>query len=457
MKTKNRDLTSGSVFRCLIGFALPFLFANFMQAFYGAVDLWVVGRFSGTPSISAVNIGSQIMQIITSFVIGISMGSTVNMGHHIGSRNDAEAAYTVGNTILLFGGLALVLTPLMVWQSANLAALMQTPEEAMTETVGYVTVCSMGLPFIIIYNAVSGIMRGTGDSRTPMYFVAIACVVNIAGDLLFTGALGMGAAGAAAATVTAQLVSSLCALAYLKRKGFPFPFDRSFVKWKRASTKRILLVGLPIALQDTLINISFMAITVIANERGLTASSAVGVVEKIIMFMFLVPSAMLSSISAITAQNMGAGKKARAVLSVKYGILVTAVFGLFACGYSQALPETLTGIFTRDEAVMKAAGEYLRTYSIDCVLVAFTFCINGYLCGCDKSLVAFLHNTASIFLVRVPAALILSRAFPDTLLPMGLASPMGSLLSMVICILYLAKTEGNTGKRIASRGGKGCE
>lgn len=437
MREQNKDLTTGNVFQTLIGFALPFLFASFMQAFYGAVDLWVVGQFSGTSAISAVNIGSQIMQIITSFVIGISMGTTVELGHHIGSKNDAEAAETVGNTICIFSFLAVLVTPLMVWQSGNLALVMQTPEGALVETIHYVTICSIGLPFIIAYNVISGILRGTGDSRTPMYFVGIACVVNIAGDLFLAGFLGWGAAGAAAATVLAQLVSSLCAFIYLKKKGFPFRFGKGFVKWKSARVKKILFIGLPIAMQDTFINFSFMAITVIANERGLVASSAVGVVEKIIMFMFLIPSAMLSAISAITAQNIGAGKADRAVLSVKYGIAVTLFFGIIVCGYSQIFPETLTGIFTKDSAVIKAAGEYLRTYSIDCILVAFTFCVNGYLCGCDKSFVTFLHNVASIILVRIPAAVLLSKAFPDSLLPMGLASPMGSMLSIIICTVYL--------------------
>lgn len=436
MKKQNKDLTTGSVMGTLVSFALPFLFASFMQAFYGAVDMWVVGRFCGTSAISAVNIGSQIMMIITSFVIGVSMGTTVSLGHHIGSKNDKEAAYTVGNTILIFGVLAVILTPLMVWQAGNLTALMHTPQEAVRETVQYVTVCSMGLPFIIAYNVVSGILRGAGDSRTPMYFVGIACVVNVIGDLLFTGVWGWGAAGAASATITAQMVSSICAFLYLKKKGFSFPFGLKAIKWKKNSAGKILTIGLPIALQDTLINFSFMAITVIANERGLVASSAVGVVEKIISFMFLVPSAMLSSISAITAQNIGAGKRERAVLSLKYGMAITAVFGVLVCGYSQLLPETLTGIFTRDAEVITAAAEYLKTYSIDCILVAFTFCVNGYLCGCDKSFITFLHNLVSIVLVRIPAALLLSRAFPDTLLPMGLASPMGSLMSIVICSVY---------------------
>lgn len=439
MKKQTKDLTSGSVLYTLIGFALPFLFSSFMQAFYGAVDLLVVGRFSGTSAISAVNIGSQIMQIMMSFVIGISMGTTVCLGYHIGSRNDEEAAYTVGNTICLFGLLAVIVTPLMVWQAQNLALVMKTPEESMKETVEYVTICGLGLPFIIAYNVISGILRGTGDSRTPMYFVGIACVVNVVGDLVFTGWFQWGAAGAAAATVSAQLFSSLCAFVYIWKIGFSFPFHRKFLRWRGSSIKRILTVGLPVAMQDTLINLSFMAITVIANERGLVASSAVGIVEKIITFMFLVPSAMLSSISAMTAQNVGAGKDDRAVLALKYGIGVTAVFGIVFCGCSQLWPQTLTGIFTRDQMVIEAAEEYLRTYSIDCILVAFTFCINGYLCGCGRSIVTFLHNTVSIFIVRIPAALFLSRAFPDSLLPMGLASPMGSMMSILICIWYLKK------------------
>lgn len=447
MKKQNNDLTTGSILGNLIGFMLPYLFSSFMQAFYGAVDLWVVGRFGGTPSISAVNVGSQIMQIATSFLIGISMGTTVNIGHHIGSKNDAEAAYTVGNTILLFTLLAAVTTPLMVWQSGGLAAVMQTPPEAMTETVWYVRICSMGLPFIIAYNVISGIMRGTGDSRTPMYFVAVSCVVNIAGDLLLVGGFHLGAAGAAAATIFAQLTASLGAVVYLKRKGFPFPFGLKFIRWKGLVIRKILTVGLPIALQDTLINLSFMAITVIANERGLIASSAVGVVEKIIMFLFLVPSAMLSSISAVTSQTVGAGKKERAVATLKYGIVITAVFGVIMCGCSQLFPESMTGFFTKDEAVVKAAGEYLRTYSIDCILVAFTFCVNGYLCGCDKSIVTFVHNIISIFLVRIPAALLLSKAFPDTLLPMGLASPLGSVMSIFICSGYLLWSRKKEGRR----------
>lgn len=433
---KELNLSQGNVLKVLIRFALPFLFASFMQAFYGAVDLYVVGQYGGAADIAAVNIGSQIMQIITSFIIGISMGITVRLAHNVGGKNHTEAAYTVGNAILLFLGIALIVTPLMIWQSKNLVLLMKSPMDAIPRTTSYVLICSVGLPFIIAYNVIAAILRGVGDSKTPMYFIGIACVVNVIGDFVLVGIYHMGVAGVAVATVLAQTISSLCGIIYLIYHKFPFAFGREYIKWRSESVKRIAVVGLPIAMQDTLINISFIALTVIANSRGLIASSAVGVVEKLIMFMFLVPSAMLSAISAITAQNIGAGKKERAAATVSYGMMITAVFGIIMCASSWLMPDILVGIFTKDQEVMKAAGEYLRTYSIDCILVAFTFCINGYLCGQDKSIVTFIHNVISIFAVRIPAAYILSKLFPDSLLPMGLASPFGSIMSSIILIGY---------------------
>lgn len=435
MENRN-DLTQGNILKVLIGFAVPFLFASFMQAFYGAVDLMTVGQFSGTSAISAVNIGSQIMQIITSFVIGVSMGTTVILGQYVGGKDEKGSALTVGTSTLLFFAFALVIMPIMLWQTVPLVNIMQTPMEAAVETTQYVRICSLGLPFIIAFNVIAAILRGVGDSRTPMVFVGIACVMNVIGDFILVGALDCGVSGAAAATILAQGISSLCGIGYLWKKGFPFPFHRCQIRLNWSILKKILYVGVPIALQDTLINVSFMVITVVANRRGVVASSAVGVVEKIIMFMFLVPSAMLSSISAITAQNIGAGQKKRADATLKYGMVIATFFGIVMCALSQLIPEVFAGIFTKDYNVAAAAGDYLRTYSIDCILVGITFCVNGYLCGIEKSIVTFVHNTISIFFVRIPVAYFMSVAFPDSLMPMGLASPAGSVVSIMILSIY---------------------
>ncbi|MCI1666187.1 MAG: MATE family efflux transporter [Atopobiaceae bacterium] len=435
---RERDLTQGAVLPTLVSFALPYLGASFLQALYGAVDLAVVGQFSGTSAISGVNIGSQLMQIVTAFVIGISMGTTVTLARHVGEGDEDASAACVGSSIVVFGILAVVLTPLLFLGAPMLVGWLQTPTEAFDQAVLYVRICACGIPFIVAFNVVAALLRGLGDSRTPLVFVGVACAVNVTGDLMLVGGLGLGVAGAAIATTAAQAIASVCGIVYLVRNGLPFRFDRHDVRLAATPTRAVTSVGMPIAAQDTLINISFILLTVIANERGLVASSAVGVTEKVITFMFLVPSAMLSAISALTAQNVGAGRPGRAVEAVRWGMAICAVFGACMCGLSQLMPDAICSVFSTDPAVVGQAGDYLRSYSIDCMLVSITFCLNGYLCGTGRSTVTFAHNTLSIFLVRIPCAVALSRAFPDSLLPMGLASPLGSVFSIAFLICFLA-------------------
>jgi putative MATE family efflux protein len=435
-RVMEKDLTQGNVKKLLIAFALPFLAANLLQALYGATDLFVVGQFNTASATSAVNIGSQIMQIVTSFVIGFSMGSTVIIGKHIGKHNGDKAAKTLGSTIIIFVLCAVILTPLIFFLSPYIILLLQTPQEAIIEAKTYMWICSIGIPFIIAFNVISAILRGMGDSKTPMIIVVVACVVNVGGDFLLTGLCKMGVMGVAVATFAAQAISSIVGIIILIKRKFSFPFNKKNVRLDKAESKDILKIGLPIAMQDTLINISFIILTMIANMRNLACSSAVGVVEKLILFMFLVPSSMLSSISAFTAQNVSAEKPARAVSATKFGMLITFVFGSLMCILSWCCPQILTRIFSKDTAVIAEANEYLKTYSIDCIFVAIVFCLNGYLCGKGQTLITFLHSVVSIFLVRLPVAFFLSNAYPTTMLPMGLASALGSIMSLIVLGLY---------------------
>lgn len=432
------DLTSGNYKTKLLKFALPYIGAYFLQAFYGATDLFVVGKFNGTSAISAVTIGSQIMLIITSFIVGCAMGSTVLIGRTLGANDKRGAAAALGNTIIFFTIVAAVLTPVMIFFTPNLISILQTPTEAVNEALSYTLICSIGIPFITVFNVIAAVFRGMGDSKTPLKIVAVACVVNIFGDLLLTGYFKMDTVGVGIATTAAQLISSVFGIIILFKKGLPFEFSRKSIKFNKRSIGKIATTGLPVAAQDTLINISFIILTVIANRRGLVVSSAVGVVEKVASFIFIVPSSMLSSISTLTAQNRGAGNMERAVKTTKFGIFITAVFGLLMLLLSEFMPQLFNGIFTSDPEVLKQANDYIKTYAIDFVLVAFAFCINGYLCGCEKSIVTFIHNVLSIFCVRIPVAWVLSNAFPNSLEPMGLASPLGSVLSLVILGIYFA-------------------
>ncbi len=433
MEEKN-NLTTGNVGKTMVLFALPYLLSCFMQTFYGMADLFVVGLYNGSETTTAVAVGSQVTHMLTVIIVGLAMGATVRIGRAVGARDEKAARKTVGTTVIFFAVFALIITILLLLFTAPITRVMMTPAEAVTQTKTYLAVCFAGVPFITAYNVISSIFRGAGDSRRPMYFVGIACVVNIVLDFVFIGYFKMGAAGAALGTVCGQAVSVVVSFLVMRKQNFGFVVTGKDIRLDKEDLGQILKIGFPIAMQDGLIQVAFMVITVIANSRGLVASTSVGIVEKLISFMFLVPSAFLSAISAITAQNMGAGKPERARTSLRYGLVITVTWGILCCIYNQFLPQTLVGLFTKDMAVLAAGCAYLRSYSFDCVFAAIHFCFSGYFCGDQKSIISFIHNIVSILLIRIPGAYFTSKWFPDTLYPMGWAAPMGSLLSALICI-----------------------
>lgn len=432
-----KNLTTGSVFKNIIYFSLPYLLSYFLQTLYGMADLFIIGQFetdiSGT---TAVSIGSQVMHMLTVMLVGLAMGSTVSIGQAIGANNKKLASAAVGNTITLFMLVSAALTALLLALVNPIVSVMSTPQKAVSGTTAYLTICFIGIPFITAYNVISSVFRGMGDSKSPMYFITIACGVNIALDYLFMGALKLGPAGAALGTTISQAVSVIISLTVIVKRKM-LSLLRSDLKPQKAVTSKLLKIGIPVALQDGFIQVSFVIITVIANNRSLTDSAAVGIVEKVIGFLFLVPSSMLSTVSALGAQNIGAGKQGRALQTLKYACMISVGFGVVVCIIVQLMAEQIVGLFTPDQAVIVSGGQYLRGYIFDCVLAGIQFSFSGYFCACGKSQLSFLHNVLSIVFVRVPGAFFASKMYPNTLLPMGLASAAGSLLSSVICILAL--------------------
>lgn len=433
---KELNLTQGSVPKVLLQFAVPFLIANVLQALYGGADLFVVGQYDDSASVAAVAIGSQVMQTITGIILGITTGTTVLIAIAIGAKDDRKVAFTIGSSVWLFSIVGVLLTLVMLAFHGQITELMHTPAEAMADTKNYILVCSAGILFIIGYNVVCGILRGLGDSKTPLYFVGLACIINIVLDFILVGYFHWGATGAAIATVTAQGVSFGIALWFLYRHGFHFDFSRKDIRLNRNLSKKIMVLGAPIALQDALINVSFLIITVIVNQMGVIASASLGVVEKIIVFAMLPPMAISS-----TAQNYGAGLIKRMNKCLASGIGIALVFGVSVCVYSQFLPETLTAFFTKDAAVVAMAAEYLRGYSIDCIVVSFVFCINSYFSGQGNSLFPMIHSLIATFLFRIPLSYWFSQMDSSSLFIMGFAPPISTVVSLLICIWYLRYTQ----------------
>lgn len=437
-----KNLTTGSVFKNMVLFSLPYLLSYFLQTLYGMADLFIIGQFEGVASTTAVSIGSQVMHMLTVIIVGLAMGTTVSIGQAVGSGDQKRAAQSVGNTVILFMTVSLVLTVLLLALVHPIVLAMSTPAEAVDGTMAYLRVCFIGIPFITAYNIISSIFRGMGDSKSPMYFIAIACAANIGLDYLFIGVLHLGPAGAALGTTVSQAVSVAVSLVVIiKRRSLRL--SKKDFKPRRNVMGKLLSIGVPIALQDGLIQIAFIVITIIANRRGLNDAAAVGIVEKIISFLFLVPSSMLSTVSALGAQNIGANKPERAKLTLRYAILLAAGFGLLCSVIIQFAAEPIVSLFTDQTAaggtdVIRLGGQYLRGYIWDSIFAGIHFSFSGYFCACGKSGLSFLHNIIAIVLVRVPGVYLTSQLFPTTLFPMGLATAAGSFLSVLICVTAYA-------------------
>lgn len=434
------SIYEGHAGKVLVKFAIPYMIAAFLQTLYGLVDLFVVGLYNTATTTTAVSVGSQIMHMMTVIILGLVLGITVQVGNSLGAKNFDKIKRVIGTSVLFFGIVAAVFAVIMIVFNAAIVKLVLTPVEAVEETKGYLLICSIGIPFIFAFNIVSGILRGLGDSKSPMYAVVSACVVNVILDFLFVGGFGMGAKGAAAATIMGQLASFLAVYFLYKKDYKEYRLDISEIRIEKDILRQIIFVGVPVALQDGFIQVAFLVITVIANSRGLVDSAAVGVVEKLICFFFLVPSSFMSAISAITAQNIGAGKLQRARDSLRWGLIITVGWGIFIGLINQFIPDVFVGIFTKDELVKMAGAVYLRAYAVDTAFAAIHFCFSGFFCGAQKSYISFLHNLISVLFIRIPGSYLASVCFPTTLLPMGMAAPAGSLVSAFICIGFYYAT-----------------
>ena len=433
-----RNLTTGSIWKNIFYFSLPYLLSYFLQTLYGMADLFIIGQFEGAAGTTAVSIGSQVMHMITVIIVGLAMGTTVSIAQAVGAKDKKQASRCTGNTITLFLGVSVVLMVILLLLVKPIVLVMSTPFEAVSGTVAYLTICFIGIPFIIAYNIISSIFRGLGDSKSPMYFIAVACAANIALDYLFMGALHLGPSGAALGTTLSQTLSVILALIAIRKRDTGIRLTRSDLSPQTAVMGQILKIGVPIALQDGFIQIAFIIITIIANRRGLEAAAAVGIVEKIISFLFLIPSSMLSTVSALGAQNIGAGKQKRAEQTMWCAALIAVVFGLIVAITIQFISVPVVGLFTTDAEVARLGGQYIRGYIWDCIFAGVHFTFSGYFCACEKSILSFLHNIIAIALVRIPGVYLTSKLFPTTLFPMGLATAAGSLLSVIICVIAFA-------------------
>ena len=441
MQQRNNGFLEGAILPSLLKFAVPVLLALVLQALYGAVDLWAVGKFGTTADISAVSTGSQTMQIITGIVTGLSMGTTILLGQRIGQKDDNGAAQVVGTSIRIFGILGIALSVVMVAAAKPIAQMMNVPEEAFTQTVHYIQICGGGCICIAAYNLLSAAFRGMGDSRSPLVFVSIACVTNIAGDIILIDGFQMGAAGAAIATVAAQAVSVVLSVILIKKKGLPFRFTGEHLSSHKATAARIIQLGSPIALQDMCNEISYLIIIGLTNALGVEASAGVGIAEKLVIFILLIPMSYMQSISAFVSQNIGAGKQERARKAMWKGMGTAAILGGMIAYVSYFHGDALSMLFVKNgiegqAALIRDAADFLRATSIECFILSIAYCLTGYFNGCGKTGFVMLQGLCAIFLVKIPYAYYASRKAVPQLFDIGLSTAYAALFTLTVCLIY---------------------
>lgn len=434
-----KDFTTGSIGRHLIEFCLPFLLSNFIQACYSVADMLIVGNFCPTEVLSGVTNGAQITNLVINMVSGLTVGGTVLVGQYFGAKKEKDVSETIGTTFSLMMIVGVALTIIMILLTDWVLQVLNVPMEARPAARDYTNICLLGTVFTFGYNAISAVQRGMGESKRPLYFVAVACVINVGLDLWLVAGLNMGAAGAAWATITAQAVSMLLAAVYLKKKNFVFDFKLKSFAIRPDKVRLLLKLGIPSSIQSIISSFSFMLMTSIVNSFGVQASAAVGIVGRFNSFAILPAVAMSSSVSSMAAQNIGAGLYDRAQKSMKYGIGIALGLGVVVFAIAQLFCDQIMLMFMSeyDELVIEYGRQYMRAFSFDYLLVPFAFCFNGLLNGAGYTTFTLINNVFSAIVFRMPVALFLSKT-PMQLSGVGAAAPAASLAGGLMSLIYIA-------------------
>lgn len=433
-----QDFTKGSIPVKMLRFMVPILGALILQAMYSAVDLLIVGKFGTTAGISGVSTGSNIVNMATFTICGLTMGVTVLIGRYLGEGRPEKIGKVIGSVICFFLSLAVLLTILMLVFARPIAMLMQAPEEALDLTVQYIRICGAGMVFVIAYNVISSIFRGMGDSRLPLIFVAIACGANIIGDLILVAGFHMNVAGAALATIGAQALSVVLSLVIIRRQKLPFTFTRADIGFSE-EVRKFLVIGAPMAFQELLTNLTFLALCAFINRLGLEASSGYGVAQRLQSFVMLIPSSIMQSMSSFVAQNVGASREDRASQAMKCGMGIGAGVGVIIAYLAFFHGDLLSSAFTSDAAVIARSFEYLKGFAPEAVVTSILFSYMGYFNGHSRTMFVMGQGLAQSFLVRLPMSYVMSIQPSATLTQIGLAAPTATVFGILLCTGYYIK------------------
>lgn len=411
-KDRTRDFTTGSIFKHLIDFSWPMFLGNFLQALYNTVDTFWVGRFLGTEALAAVSASFPIIFFLVALAIGFTMATTILVSQYYGAKDEVGVRKVINTSLFLMVISAIIITSLGLIFYRQIFELINLPESLIEPASQYLIIFLSGLIFAFLYNVISAIMRGFGDSLTPLYFLAIATVVNIILDPLFILGIGpipeMGISGVAYATIIAQGLSAILGLFYLFRKAKVATWDRSLIKPDGYLLKQLITIGTPAGIQQALVSVAMLFLASLVNKNGEIVVAAYGLGGRIDQFAFMPAQSVSLAVSTLVAQNLGANKPERVKEIWKYSNLLVIGIALVATSAIWFFPDFWVRIFTPDLTVREMTTIYLRIVSLSYIAYSLMFSTGGLSRGAGDTFISMGISLLSLWFVRLPLATFLS-------------------------------------------------
>ena len=429
------DMTKGAITPLLIRFTIPLVLGNLFQLTYNAADSIIVGKFVGEEALAAVGTSNPLMTLAILFINGMCLGAGILVSTAFGAGNTQLMERQVSTTAIAGTVFSLAFSALCVILATPLLQLMQVPADILPIAVSYLRIVFAGLIFTFFYNFLAATMRALGDSKSALYFLMISSVLNIGGDLFFVQVLNWGSNGCALSTVVSEALCCVLCVLYIRWKVPILQLGRRWLVFDGKLLRKTVSYGWASAMQQATVQLGKIAVQAIVNTMGVNAMAAFTAASRIDDFAYTPQQNIGHAMTTLMAQNRGAGKHDRVDAILRYAIGIGLTFGLIVAVAVQFIAPSVVRPFTSDEAVVLAGASYIRGYIFDCLFAGVQFSFSGYFCAYGKSGLSFLHNTLSILLVRVPGAYLASKFFPQTLLPMGLASACGSLFSILVCVI----------------------
>ncbi|MCC0643418.1 MATE family efflux transporter [Clostridioides sp. ZZV14-6150] len=432
-----KDLTTGHEGKSIFFFAMPMLIGSLFQQLYNTADSIIVGRFIGKEAMAAVSGANPIMFLLVAMLMGVSLGFSILISQFYGSGDLKKVKATIDTTyILLFIG-SILISVIGIVFGGPMLKLMNTPESVFNQSKLYLTIIFGGILFSAGYNSVSAILRGLGDSVTPLYFLIIATILNIVLDLTFIVVLKMGVEGVALATIMAQAVSFIISIIYLNKKHEVLKFKIKGIIYDNKIFKDGLRLGLPSGVQQMLFSIGNMALQFLVNSYGTSAMAAFGAGLRIENFISLPIMNLGSAVSTFVAQNIGAGESERVRKGIRESIKMTLILAIIVVALILLFRENLISLFNTDKEVIKIGSSYLFIIGPFFLFIGTSFVLSSAMKGAGDSMFALMSSVVSLWLGRIPASYLFSRLFGTDGIWMGI--PFGWTLGLIVTVIYYKK------------------